>query len=156
MGIRDRIRSVLPPAIEVGVLAMVCVSPWAFGSVEPLFEFLLYAALALLLLLWGVRMLAEGRFWWKRCPVAWCLAALFLFCIIQVQPISRPLLQTLSPNTPRLLDELLPAQPEQLPFGEARSSPSLAAGRSLSLYPGATQPPGHTPSRGDPPVRGGA
>jgi hypothetical protein len=43
------------------VLFMVCVSPWAYGAVHPGFEFLLDAGVGLLVILWGVRMLLEGR-----------------------------------------------------------------------------------------------
>ena len=126
-------------AIEAFLLFLVVVSPWAFGAVEPVFEFLLYVGVALLLVLWAGRMLCQWRFTWKKCPVALCLAAFFLLGIWQLQPLPRAVLNGLSPGTVRLCDELLPAQPEALPLGETYQRPSLAAGNRLSLYPGATR-----------------
>ena len=41
-------------AMEADVLAMVCLSPWAFGAVEPEHEFLLDVGIAVLMLLWGL------------------------------------------------------------------------------------------------------
>jgi hypothetical protein len=69
-------------ALEAGVLAMVCLSPWFFGAAEPLFEFALEVALALLLVGWAARMLLNGRLCWTNCPVAFCLAGLVLLGIV--------------------------------------------------------------------------
>jgi O-antigen ligase/Flp pilus assembly protein TadD len=139
MSLREKADRFVQGTIEAIVLVMVCLSPWAFASVEPPHEFLLYAATGLVAILWGVRMLLQGQFTWKKCPVALCLAALFLLGFWQLQPLPRPVLQFLSPHAVQLYDELLPSQPEELPFGEAYERPPLAAGNSLSLYPGATR-----------------
>ena len=56
-------------ALETVVLVMVCLSPWFFGSTGTEFESLLYAGVAVLLSLWAARMLLEGQFSWKSCPV---------------------------------------------------------------------------------------
>ena len=45
-------------AIEIGVLLLVCLTPWAFGGGEPVFEFIAMAWLAVLLVLWGL------AWWW--------------------------------------------------------------------------------------------
>jgi O-antigen ligase/tetratricopeptide (TPR) repeat protein len=132
----DRVAAI---AIEGLVLLMVCLAPWAFGSVEPPHEFLLEAGTALIAALWGVRMVLQGQLTWKKCPVALCLAALCLLAFWQIQPLPRSVLKFLSPSAVRLYDEMLPAEPERLPNGEVHSRPPLAAGSSLSLYPGATR-----------------
>jgi O-antigen ligase/tetratricopeptide (TPR) repeat protein len=135
---RQKIDSWLGVAIEVIVLALVILSPWAFAAVEPLFEFWLYAGISLLLLMWAARMLMQGQFVWKKCPVILCVAALFLLAIWQLQPLPPALLRLLSPSTASLFAELLPADPEVLPFGETRPTVPLVAGSALSLYPAAT------------------
>ena len=102
-------------AMEVIVLLMVCLAPWAYGARHPGFEFLLYAALAALLALWGARMVLEGQFTWEKCPVALCLAGLFLTGLWQLTPLPRSLLSGVSPATARLYGELLPSRPEPAP-----------------------------------------
>ena len=136
---RHTIDRFLALAIEAILLVLVVLSPWAFGAVEPVFEFLLYAGIALLLVLWAARILCQWEFTWKKCPVALCLAAFFLLGIWQLQPLPRPVLNVLSPGTVRLCDELLPAKSEVLPLGETYPRPSMTAGNRLSLYPGATR-----------------
>jgi O-antigen ligase/tetratricopeptide (TPR) repeat protein len=126
-------------AMEAGVLAMVCLSPWAFGAVEPEHEFLLDVGIAVLMILWGARMLLEGQLSWRKCPVAVCLAAWILLGVWQLTPLPRGLLSRISPVTTRMYDRLLPAQPEVLPFGEPRGVSMPPAGSTLSFYPGATR-----------------
>jgi tetratricopeptide (TPR) repeat protein len=125
--------------IEAGVLALVCLSPWAFGAVEPIAEFCLYAGLCLLLGLWGARMLVVGEISWGRCPVALCLVGLILLGAWQLLPLPSRALAGLSPATARLYDQLLPPQPEILPRGEAREPSSPPPGSTISLYPGQTR-----------------
>jgi O-antigen ligase/tetratricopeptide (TPR) repeat protein len=125
--------------MEGVLLAMVCLSPWAYGAVHPGFEFLLDAGLCLLLLLWGVRMLLERQLTWKKSPVALCLAGLFLLGIWQLTPLPRSALARLAPATARLYEQLLPGQPEVLPGGEPRPAVNPPAGSTLSLYPVATR-----------------
>ena len=125
--------------MEFIVLLLVCFSPWAFGAVHPLPELILYAGVALLLALWGARALLEWSFAWKNCPVALCLAGLFLLGVSQLVPWPASFLQTISPATRRLCDQFLPSAPEVLPGGQAKDAAALPAGSSLSLYPGATR-----------------
>ncbi len=126
-------------AMEAGLLVMVCLSPWAFGAVEPEHEFLLDVGIAVLMILWGARMLLDGQLSWRKCPVAVCLAAWILLGVWQLTPLPRGLLSRISPVTTRMYDRLLPAQPEVLPFGEPRGASIPPAGSTLSFYPGATR-----------------
>jgi len=84
-------------------------------------------------------MLLEWRLTWQKCPLALCLAGLFLLGIAQVVPLPEPLLARLSPGTVRLCGELLPAQSETLPGGEAKEAVARPAGSTISLAPGATR-----------------
>jgi len=120
------------------VIALVVLAPWPLGSVHPAFEALLYAGVAGSFLLWGARILLEGRLTWRRCPVVVCLAGLFLFGVLQLAPLPHGVLARLSPATVRLCDELLPAERETLPEADIPPA-SLAAGERLSLYPAGTR-----------------
>jgi hypothetical protein len=77
MNKRQKLDRLAQWTIEAVLLTMVCLSPWAFGAVEPLFEFLLYTGLAVLTALWGARVLLQWEFRLKKCPVLLCLGALF-------------------------------------------------------------------------------
>ena len=125
--------------MEAVVLVMVCLSPWAFGAVAPEHEFLLDVGLAVLMVLWGARMLLEGQLSWRKCPVAACLAAWVLVGLWQITPLPSGLLSRISPATARMYDRLLPAQPEVLPFGEPAGVSTPPAGSTLSFYPGSTR-----------------
>lgn len=134
-------------AMEAVLLLLVCLSPWAYGAIHPPFEFLLDAGIAVLLALWAVRILLEGRITWKKSGVALCLAGLFLFGVWQRTPLPRSVLAWLSPGTERCYDELLPNKPEVLPSPSAEGPPAPAAnaragpppGSTLSVYPDATR-----------------
>jgi O-antigen ligase/tetratricopeptide (TPR) repeat protein len=125
--------------MEALLLAMVCLSPWAYGVVHSGFEFLLYAGVGLLLVLWGARMLLEGRFTWNKCPVASCLVAFWLLGIGQLTPLPGPLLGVFSPATARLYARLVPAHLEQLPAGAPGDLGAAPASLTISLYPHATR-----------------
>src|SRR5579884_4037303 len=126
-------------AMEAVLLALICLSPWAYGAVHPGFEFLLDAGIAVLLALWAARMLLEGQITWKNSAVAICLAWLFLLGIWQSTPLPRHILDWLAPGTARCYDQLLPQQPEMLANDAAPYDASIDPGLTLSLYPGATQ-----------------
>ncbi|MGH7172870.1 MAG: O-antigen ligase family protein [Gemmataceae bacterium] len=121
------------------LLLLVSLSPWVYGAVHPGFEFLLDAGVALLLLLWGTRMLLQRQVTWKKEPVALCLAGLFLLAMGQVTSLPRAVLARISPATTSLYDRLLPEQAETLPAGVDRAISSSPAGSTPSLYPSATR-----------------
>src|SRR5205807_1356332 len=131
--------SVLRAALEGVTLLLVCAAPWFYGSVHPGFELLLFAGVGVVLALWGERMLLEGCLSWKRCPVALCLAGLFLLGVAQTVTLPRSVLAWVAPGTSRLYDRLLPEQPEAVPGDGAGELPTVPAGRTISLYPGATR-----------------
>jgi O-antigen ligase len=129
---------VLRATMETVVLLLVCLAPWPYGSVDARFELFLFGGVGLLLGLWGVRMLLEGRIRWKKCPVAICLALLFLWGIWQITPLPRHLVDFLSPGAGRFYSNLLPAVQEVLALDEPRAVPAVPPGSTLSLYSYAT------------------
>src|SRR5438093_123755 len=98
-GVRHTAMRRLRGGMEALVLALVILSPWSFGAVEPELEFVLFAGVAALLALWGARMLLEGRLRWAKCPVALGLAALYIVGIWPLTPWPRGLLGWLAPAT---------------------------------------------------------
>jgi len=135
---RSQLCLLLPIAMEAILLGMVLFSPWAYGSEPAGFEFLLDAGVSLLVALWGVRMLLEGKLAWRKCPVTLCLAGLFLLGAWQIAPLNHSLLSAVSPATERLYERLLPAKSEQLPLAQPeREVPP--AGSTISLYPHVTR-----------------
>ncbi len=135
---REKIIQGLRSAMELILLGLVCISPWALGSVRPVFQFWLYVGLGGLLVLWALRILVEWRFRWAHCPVAICLVGLFLFGILQTLPLSSDWLEWLSPATAKFYQDFLPTHRETLVGGETIPEVPLA-GTTLSLYPGATK-----------------
>jgi O-antigen ligase len=121
---RQRLSAWLRAAMEGVVLLLVVLLPWGFSWVLGLVEWVLFTGVAVLLLLWAARMLLEWRPIWVACPIALCLAGLFLLGVWQITPLPGSLLATLSPATTEL---------------NARLLPPLEAGASISLYPGGTQ-----------------
>jgi O-antigen ligase/tetratricopeptide (TPR) repeat protein len=136
---RSRAAALVRGSMEAVVLVMVCLSPWAFGAVAPNHLFLLDLGIAVLMILWAARMLLDGQFSWRKCPVAVCLAAWVLVGLFQITPLPKGLLGRISPATARIYDRLLPARPEVLPFEEPTGVSTPLAGSTLSFYPGSTQ-----------------
>jgi hypothetical protein len=94
---RLRASAIVRGILEGVVVVLVCAAPWAFGAVHPAFEALLYAGVALVLLLWAVRELLGGHVLWRRCPVTACLGGLFLLGVLEMTPLPCTILARLSP-----------------------------------------------------------
>jgi O-antigen ligase/tetratricopeptide (TPR) repeat protein len=138
-GLREVAARVVGEGIEIGVLALVFLAPWAFGSTPPHYRLILDLGVAALTALWGARMVLAGRLIWRKCPVVWCLAAFILVGACQLVPLPEAVLRRISPATARLYDRLLPARQEVPPAGDSVDTPRLTAGSTISLYPGATR-----------------
>lgn len=141
--------SVISRLIESIVLAVVALSPWSFNDGHPSAaaftvlpvqvytpSFLYFAVLAVLLLLLAAQILTGTRPNIKKCPIALCLAALFLIGTWQLIPWPRGLLQQISPATAGLYAELLPNEREVLDDGP---EPEHQRGRTISFDPGVTR-----------------
>ncbi|HVA49270.1 MAG TPA: O-antigen ligase family protein [Pirellulales bacterium] len=139
--------AILAPGMEILLLFMVCLSPWALGGEGAEYEFSLYVGLAALLVLWAARTVARRRFSWRKCPVALTLAMVFIVGIVQLAPLSKTVLAWVSPATARMYDRLLPVQAEVLPAPESpdfasdpsNDPPLKSTGATISLYPDATR-----------------
>jgi hypothetical protein len=126
---------VLAWPMEAVLATVVVAAPWMYGAVHPGFEFVLDGGVALLLVLWAVRMLWERQLTIARCPVTVLLALLVLLGLFQITPLSPSILRTVSPTTALLYERLLPSSPETLPA----AAPSKAEGLTISLAPDATR-----------------
>ena len=125
--------------MEAVVLLTVVLTPWAFGSVHPLFQLLVAGGLAILLGLWALRMALERQVTWTGNPALLCLVGLYLLGVLQVLPLSQAWLELLSPKTFALRQELLPAAPEQLVTGEQVDLDNSPVAQTISVYAGATR-----------------
>lgn len=118
---------------------LIVLSPWAFAANDPTAEFALALGLAALLWLEAVRLCVEGGRRIAACPIAFCLAGLFLLGVVQLVPLPPAVLRVVSPNAARLDEELRPAQPEVIAGEAAPATPNTETSRPLSRYPAGTQ-----------------
>ena len=123
--------------MEAVVLALVVLSPWAFGGVEPGTQFVLAAGIVILLALWTAITIVTGRFRLMACPIALCLGGITILGFLQLLPIPPALQHGLSLGSADLRQELLPAQPELLTPTEA--VPPAPALWPPSVYPYVTR-----------------
>src|SRR4051794_14420031 len=98
-GAPGRAARLVRAGMEAVLLALVCGSPWAVGGAGAVFEMVLYAGVAVLLLLWAAGLLLEGRLTWVHSGVALCLAGLFLLGAWQLTPLPRRVLERVAPGT---------------------------------------------------------
>lgn len=125
----------LRSAMEVLVLAMTALAPWAFGAVHPASILLLYLGLSLTLLLWSAAILIERRVTIKSCPVLLSLGGMVALGVWQIIPLNPQALQILSVNSASLRNDLYPQQPEGL-LGEKAIYPPTW---TISFDPSATR-----------------
>jgi O-antigen ligase len=123
--------------MEVVVLALAVLSPWAFGGVDPVFELALTVGIVLVLLLWAAIAVAAGRFTINRCPVTLVLSLIFLAGLAQLVPLPSVLLRVVSPGAAEIRDRIYPEQPEQL-TKDTRAA-DKPAWPTVSVYPHATR-----------------
>ncbi len=123
--------------MEAIVLVLVAGLPWAFGGVDPIYDFALTIGIVLLLLCWACVACLSGKLSFARCGPTVLIAALFGLGVFQLVPLPPTLLRIVSPGTASLNAELLPSQPEQLTADEAAPAPAM--NRPISVYPHATR-----------------
>src|SRR5262249_21365845 len=87
---RARLSSWLLVCMEAGVLILLLVPRWLLASRRDVLNSVQYGLIAGLLVLWGVRVLLDGRLTWRKCPVSLCLAALVLLGVWELLPWPRP------------------------------------------------------------------
>jgi O-antigen ligase len=123
-------------ATEAILIAMACLSPWAFGAVEAWAELGLDVGVALLAVCWafGGRRPLHGR--GLSCLPGLALGGLVVFALIQASPLTDRGLRVLSPGTARLRASLIPRAAERV-GGDPLPPVSLPAA-TLSQDPEAT------------------
>jgi O-antigen ligase/tetratricopeptide (TPR) repeat protein len=99
-------------AAEVVILAMACLSPWAFGAVDAWAQLLLDVGLVFLV----VEGLLNGRRsdWARRlfCLPSAALAMLALLALVQAVPLPIPVVRRIAPSTHAWRTGLAPSAPE--------------------------------------------
>ncbi|HJZ94733.1 MAG TPA: O-antigen ligase family protein [Gemmataceae bacterium] len=125
----------LRAGIEILVLAMVALAPWAFAAVHPLSLLLLSVGLSIALLLWAAVLLIDRRLGVGFCPVVACLIGIVILGLWQLAPLPDTTLTVLSPATAQLRADLIPADSEGLTGEDSVPRPSA----TLSLDPGTTR-----------------
>jgi O-antigen ligase/tetratricopeptide (TPR) repeat protein len=131
----SRLAQWLRAGIEVVVLAMTALSPWAFAAVHPLSLLLLSVGLGIALVLWASLILVDRRSPVGPCPVLACIVGLVALGYWQLCPLSDTALAELAPATAQLRTVLVPAEPEGLIGEDAVPRPPA----TLTVDPGATR-----------------
>lgn len=121
---------------ELILILLVCLAPWAFGSVEAWAELGLYVAIALLTLLNLRRPSGRDRGGLLLRLPGLALAGLILLALLQALPLPRGVLAWISPSSSPYRTHLLPDQPEQV-IGDTRATVALPP-LTLSLEPDST------------------
>jgi O-antigen ligase/tetratricopeptide (TPR) repeat protein len=123
--------------MEVVVLALAALTPWAFGGVDPVFELAIAAGLALLLALWAALAVAAGQLTFVRCPVTFVLAMIFVVGLVQLMPLPPGVLGWISPGAGQIRADFYPTAPEQLT--DQVAAVGAPAWPAISVYPYATR-----------------
>ena len=131
----NRCAGVLRSAMEVIVLAMTVLAPWAFGAVHPASILGLYLGLSAALLLWTATVVLERGAVPVRCPIFWCLGGMVALGVWQLLPFDHASMSVLSSNTAALRSDLYPAELESL-IGEDSVAP---AAETITFDPHATR-----------------
>ena len=121
--------------IVLGLLAFG--TEWPFGSVEPFWEAVATAGVALLCVLWAVHVGLTRRLRLRFDAPALLLAGLIAHSGLQLVPLPASVVAVLSPASARWNAEMRPAMAEVLP-GETTSAPRPTA-FPISLDPTATR-----------------
>jgi O-antigen ligase len=118
---------------ELTLLLMICLAPWAYGSVEAWAELGLYAVIGLLTVLGhGPRARTRSAGLLVRLP-GMALAGLALLAVFQAMPLSHGVLSWVSPSSAALRADLLPDRPEQVAHAPGPAVPLPAT--TLSIDP---------------------
>jgi tetratricopeptide (TPR) repeat protein/O-antigen ligase len=128
----------LRAAAEAVLLALVALSPWPFGSVQPIWEFVLLAGLALVVALWVAHVIVCRRLTYRADAVSACLLGLILLTAAQLIPLPESAVRILSPTLAHWHQTLRPAVEEVLPGEDGPGRPRPGS-LPLSIDPAATQ-----------------
>lgn len=136
---RITIESILDGAMEGIILLILVVMPWLLGGTQANHIQLAASGIALVLLLWAIKQVVRWKLTLHFCWVSITLVILFLVSSLYLVPLPRSALQSISSETAKLYEALLPAQQEQPMIRDRQETLPFPTGSTLSLYPGATQ-----------------
>jgi tetratricopeptide (TPR) repeat protein/O-antigen ligase len=122
---------------EVILTLTVCLSPWAFGSVDAGFELVLSLGVFLLVALWALHSAVSLEFRFRPDVVSVSLAALVLWTALQLIPLPEAVVGIISPARASWHCDLVPTQTEILPGGG--DAIPRATWIPLTLNPAATK-----------------
>ena len=125
-----------PRAPEALLLALACLAPWAFGSVEAWAQLALEVGLVLVTALGWLGRRGPG---WRRdllCTPSLALGGLVLLAVLQATPLPGNLLGRASPSAAALRSSLVPDRSERV-AGDP-GAPVRPPAPTLSQEPGAT------------------
>ena len=125
----------LRAGIEIVVVTMTALSPWAFAAVHPLSLLLLSAGLGVALVLWAALILVDRRAALGPCPVLACVVGLVALGYWQLCPLSDAALANIAPTMAKLRTDLIPAESEGLTGEDAVPRPPA----TLTVDAGATR-----------------
>lgn len=126
-------------SMEALVLVLVCLSPWAFGAVHPIFESLLLSGVGLLTILWSIRILWQRRFALRWCGVSTCLVGIVLLGLWQSTPLAATTLARVAPGTAEIQRQLLPNNGETLSDGSTYDVARSSDWSTITVYAHATR-----------------
>ena len=102
---RKSISVVLERIIEVGILAVVVLSPLPFGSVQPWSILTFELTLFFLAICWFIQIYIDGSSFVRITPLGWALAGLVILFFFQTVFLPRALIQILSPQGSEIYQE---------------------------------------------------
>jgi O-antigen ligase/tetratricopeptide (TPR) repeat protein len=132
---RSRSTILLRSAMEVLILLMTALAPWAFGAVHPASIFLLYLLLSVVLILWCVVLTLDRCVPVENCPVLLCIGGMVALGIWQIIPLDHATLTAVSASAASERADLYPQTPESLLGEEAVYPPTW----TISFDPSATR-----------------
>jgi tetratricopeptide (TPR) repeat protein/O-antigen ligase len=127
---------------EATLIALVVLAPWAFGAGHPIFEVVVACGVALAVCLWGLNLVAQGRMVWVSGEsgsfFAMGLCLLLLISVLQTQTLPSSILQLVSPESVRVVNQLMPLEkdPSTVFLPSQGATAIWAAGSKISLNPG--------------------
>lgn len=131
--------SLLDGAMEGIILVILVVMPWLLGGTQANHIQLASCGIALVLLLWAIKQVVQWKLTLHLCWVSITLIILFLVSTLYLLPLPRSIMQSISPQTAKYYEALLPVQQEQPMIHDREETLPFPSGSTLSLYPGTTQ-----------------
>lgn len=113
--------------VEVGLYALIVLTPLAFGTVEPWSIAIAEVGIYVIALVWGLAMVSAGEIRIERTALNLCWLLVLSFGLLQVIPLPSQVIRMISPNTAAIYETIV--------FDQTIT----ASWHTLSLVPHATR-----------------